>query len=107
MEVFENKHVMWKMYTSSGDIKITKQLKDLWYYSDAIKNRAFFKSFTTSYFNDEELQVAMALIAGSNKISPTIIRAICRCCTHILSVSGLHMSFMPMFYDIGFKTYTK
>ncbi|QZK89376.1 ComEC family competence protein [Flavobacterium sp. CHNK8] len=101
----ENKHIYGQMYTSSDDIKIAKQLKkDLWHYSDALRTRIL-KNLQHHHFNNEELQVAMALILGQQQeISPTIIKDYQYAgAVHILSVSGLHIGFILMFMTLVLK----
>ncbi|WP_254906626.1 ComEC/Rec2 family competence protein [Flavobacterium sp. FPG59] len=101
----ENKHIYGQIYTSSNAIKIAKQLKkDLWYYSDALRTRIL-KNLQNNNFNDEELQVAMALILGQQQdIAPDIIKDYQYAgAVHILSVSGLHIGFILMFMTLILK----
>ena len=97
------------MYADSYEIKIGKTIdKDIWYYSDFLRNKIL-NNLKRSKFSTDELNVVAALILGQQQdISPDILRdyqfagAI-----HILSVSGLHVGFILLFITFLLKPLPK
>ena len=101
----QNKTIYGQLYTYNTTIKIAKNpLKDIWYYSDALRNRIL-HNLQKNDFNSEELNVAMALILGQQQdISPDIVKSYQYAgAVHILSVSGLHIGFILMFMTLVLK----
>ncbi len=104
-----NKSILAQMYADSYNIKISKKIdKNIWYYSDLLRNRIV-KNLQKSNFSKEELAVIVALILGQQQdISPEILHdyqfagAI-----HILSVSGLHVGFILLFITFLLKPLPK
>lgn len=104
-----NKSVLSQMYADSYEIKIGKTIdKDIWYYSDFLRNKIL-NNLKKSKFSTDELNVVAALILGQQQdISPDILRdyqfagAI-----HILSVSGLHVGFILLFITFLLKPLPK
>jgi competence protein ComEC len=104
-----NKSVLSQMYADSYEIKIGKTIvKDIWYYSDFLRNKIL-SNLQKSKFSTDELNVVAALILGQQQdISPDILRdyqfagAI-----HILSVSGLHVGFILLFITFLLKPLPK
>ena len=104
-----NKSILSQMYADSYEIKIGKTIdKDIWYYSDFLRNKIL-NNLKRSKFSTDELNVVAALILGQQQdISPDILRdyqfagAI-----HILSVSGLHVGFILLFITFLLKPLPK
>ena len=104
-----NKSILAQMYVSVYDIKISAEIeKDIYYYSDKLRNKII-NNLRQSGFNNEELNVVAALILGQQQdISPEILHdyqfagAI-----HILSVSGLHIGFILLFITFLLKPLPK
>ena len=104
-----NKSILSQMYADSYEIKIGKTIdKDIWYYSDFLRNKIL-NNLKKSKFSTDELNVVAALILGQQQdISPDILRdyqfagAI-----HILSVSGLHVGFILLFITFLLKPLPK
>lgn len=98
-----NKGIYAQCYIEEVDACIKSGLQnDIWYYSDAIRNRII-KNLRESSLNEKELQVLAALILGQQQeISPDIIRDYQYAgAVHILSVSGLHVGFLLLFVNYG------
>jgi competence protein ComEC len=74
-------------------------LKDIWYYA-AITNNDYSK-LREEQFPQKELNVAVALILGQKQdLSPDILQDYQYAgAIHILSVSGLHVGFLLLFFD--------
>ncbi len=104
-----NKSILGQMYADSYQIKISKTTdKDIWYYSDFLRNKIL-NNLEKSNFSKDELHVVAALILGQQQdISPEILHdyqfagAI-----HILSVSGLHVGFILLFITFLLKPLRK
>ena len=104
-----NKSVLAQMYTDSYAIKISNKTdKNIWYYSDFLRNKIL-SNLEKSNFSKDELHVVAALILGQQQdISPEILHdyqfagAI-----HILSVSGLHVGFILLFITFLLKPLRK
>ncbi len=104
-----NKSILAQMYADSYQIKISKTKdKDIWYYSDFLRNKIL-NNLEKSNFSKDELHVVAALILGQQQdISPEILHdyqfagAI-----HILSVSGLHVGFILLFITFLLKPLRK
>ena len=104
-----NKSILAQMYVDSYQIKISKTIdKNIWYYSDLIRNKIL-NNLEKSNFSKDELHVVAALILGQQQdISPEILKdyqfagAI-----HILSVSGLHVGFILLFITFLLKPLRK
>ena len=104
-----NKSILSQMYADSYEIKIGKTIdKDIWYYSDFLRNKIL-NNLEKSKFSKDELHVVAALILGQQQdISPEIVHdyqfagAI-----HILSVSGLHVGFILLFITFLLKPLPK
>ncbi len=104
-----NKSILAQMYADSYEIKISKTTdKDIWYYSDFLRNKIL-NNLEKNNFSKDELHVVAALILGQQQdISPEILHdyqfagAI-----HILSVSGLHVGFILLFITFLLKPLRK
>jgi competence protein ComEC len=104
-----NKSILAQMYADSYQIKISKTTdKNIWYYSDFLRNKIL-SNLEKSNFSKDELHVVAALILGQQQdISPEILKdyqfagAI-----HILSVSGLHVGFILLFINFLLKPLRK
>ena len=104
-----NKSILAQMYADSYEIKIsTKTDKNIWYYSDLLRNKIL-NNLQKNNFSKDELNVVAALILGQQQdISPEILHdyqfagAI-----HILSVSGLHVGFILLFITYLLKPLRK
>lgn len=104
-----NKSILAQMYADSYQIKISKTTdKNIWYYSDFLRNKIL-SNLEKSNFSKDELHVVAALILGQQQdISPEILHdyqfagAI-----HILSVSGLHVGFILLFITFLLKPLRK
>ena len=104
-----NKSILAQMYADSYEIKISKTTdKDIWYYSDFLRNKIL-NNLEKNNFSKDELHVVAALILGQQQdISPEIVHdyqfagAI-----HILSVSGLHVGFILLFITYLLKPLRK
>jgi competence protein ComEC len=104
-----NKSILGQMYADSYQIKISETTdKNIWYYSDFLRNKIL-SNLEKSNFSKDELHVVAALILGQQQdISPEILKdyqfagAI-----HILSVSGLHVGFILLFITFLLKPLRK
>lgn len=104
-----NKSILAQMYADSYQIKISETTdKNIWYYSDFLRNKIL-SNLEKSNFSKDELHVVAALILGQQQdISPEILHdyqfagAI-----HILSVSGLHVGFILLFITFLLKPLRK
>jgi competence protein ComEC len=104
-----NKSILAQMYANSYQIKTSKTTdKNIWYYSDFLRNKIL-SNLEKSNFSKDELHVVAALILGQQQdISPEILKdyqfagAI-----HILSVSGLHVGFILLFITFLLKPLRK
>jgi len=100
-----DKQIYAQVYISKTDISINKNLKkDIWYYSGRLHSRIV-RHLEKANFNNEEMNVALALILGQQQdISADIIQDYQYSgATHILSVSGLHVGFIMIFINFILK----
>jgi len=96
-----HKSILAQTYVNSDDYKVSSKIdKNIWYYSDQLRNRII-DNLKKSGFEHQELNVVAALILGQQQdISPEILHdyqfagAI-----HILSVSGLHVGYLLLFLN--------
>ena len=94
-----------QIYADASMIKVGSIVdKDAWYYSSLLRTKII-HNLEKSKFNQEELNVAAALILGQQQdISPDIIRDYQYAgAVHILSVSGLHIGFILLFVTFILK----
>jgi competence protein ComEC len=104
-----NKSIFAQIYTTSNSIKISDKIdKNIWYYSDRIRNKIV-TNLQKSKFKEEELQVVNALILGQQQnISKEILKDYQYAgAIHILSVSGLHVGFILLFIMLLLKPLPK
>ena len=100
-----DKQIYAQIYTNKTEIVINKNLKkDIWYYSGRLHSRIV-GNLEKANFNNEEMNVALALILGQQQdISSDIIQDYQYSgATHILSVSGLHVGFIMLFINFILK----
>jgi competence protein ComEC len=100
-----DKQIYAEIYTNKTEIVINKNLKkDIWYYSGRLHSRIV-RNLEKANFNNEEMNVALALILGQQQdISSDIIQHYQYSgATHILSVSGLHVGFIMLFINFILK----
>lgn len=100
-----DKQIYAQIYTNKIEIVINKNLKkDIWYYSGRLHSRIV-RNLEKANFNNEEMNVALALILGQQQdISSDIIQDYQYSgATHILSVSGLHVGFIMLFINFILK----
>ncbi len=96
------KSILAQTYVEDSEFKIQPILvKDLFYYSDAIRSKILV-GLQEAHFNSVELNVLAALILGQQQdISKDIVLDYQKAgAVHILSVSGLHVGFIVLF--LGF-----
>jgi competence protein ComEC len=101
----ERKQIYAQIYTDASNIKIGTNIdKDAWYYSSLLRTKII-HNLEKNKFNNNELNVAAALILGQQQdISPEIIRDYQYAgAVHILSVSGLHIGFILLFVTFILK----
>ena len=94
-----NKSIFAQIYTNTNTIKVSDKIdKNIWYYSDYLRNKII-NNLKKSNFSKDELQVVSALILGQQQdISKEIIKDYQYAgAIHILSVSGLHVGFILLF----------
>lgn len=101
-----NKSILAQVYANADQVQVGQKLtKDIFYYSDKIRN-TIIGNLKKSGFRQEELAVIAALILGQQQdISAEIIQDYQFAgAVHILSVSGLHVGFIVMFlnFALGF-----
>lgn len=100
-----DKQIYAQIYTNKTEIVINKNLKkDIWYYSGRLHSRIV-RNLEKANFNNEEMNVALALILGQQQdISSDISQDYQYSgATHILSVSGLHVGFIMLFINFILK----
>ncbi|QDW19909.1 ComEC/Rec2 family competence protein [Flavobacterium sp. KBS0721] len=100
-----DKQIYAQIYTNKTEITINKNpKKDIWYYSGRLHSRIV-RNLEKANFNNEEMNVALALILGQQQdISSDIIQDYQYSgATHILSVSGLHVGFIMLFINFILK----
>ncbi|CAN1508740.1 ComEC Predicted membrane metal-binding protein [Flavobacteriaceae bacterium] len=104
-----NKSILAQMYADSYAIKISETTdKNIWYYSDFLRNKIL-SNLEKSNFSKDELHVVAALILGQQQdISPEILHDYQYAgAIHILSVSGLHVGFILLFITFLLKPLRK
>lgn len=97
-QYLKNKSILAQIYADASDVKIGLPQKDIFFYSDQIRN-VILGNLEKSHLNKRELAVVAALILGQQQdISADIIQDYQFAgAVHILSVSGLHVGFILMF----------
>lgn len=104
-----NKSILAQMYVNSNDIKISQNTdKNIWYYSDFLRNKIL-NNLKKNNFSKDELNVVAALILGQQQdISSEILQDYQYAgAIHILSVSGLHVGFILLFITFLLKPLPK
>ncbi len=104
-----NKSIFGQIYTNAYSIKISDKIdKNIWYYSDRIRNNII-TNLQKNNFSKDELQVVNALILGQQQnISKEILKDYQYAgAIHILSVSGLHVGFILLFITFLLKPLPK
>jgi competence protein ComEC len=104
-----NKSIFGQIYTNAYSIKISDKIdKNIWYYSDLIRNNII-TNLQKNNFSKDELQVVNALILGQQQnISKEILKDYQYAgAIHILSVSGLHVGFILLFITFLLKPLPK
>ncbi|MET0760517.1 MAG: ComEC/Rec2 family competence protein [Flavobacterium sp.] len=104
-----NKSVLAQTYADVYETKISPKIdKNIWYYSDFIRNKII-TNLKKSNFSKEGLPVVAALILGQQQdISPEVLRDYQLAgAIHILSVSGLHVGFILLFINFLLKPLPK
>jgi competence protein ComEC len=104
-----NKSIFGQIYTNAYLIKVSDKIdKNIWYYSDRIRNNII-NNLQNNDFSKEELQVVNALILGQQQgISKEILKDYQYAgAIHILSVSGLHIGFIMIFITFLLKPLPK
>ncbi|WP_428230341.1 ComEC/Rec2 family competence protein [Flavobacterium sp.] len=100
-----DKQIYAQVYINKSEISLNKKLKkDIWYYCGRLHSRIV-RNLEKANFNNEEMNVALALILGQQQeISSDIIQDYQYSgATHILSVSGLHVGFIMLFINFILK----
>ncbi len=98
----ENKSIYGQVYASANDIKIGTEIdKDIWYYSDKIRQRII-ANLEKNNFAKKELAVTLALLLGQQQdIASDVLQDYQLAgAVHILSVSGLHVGFILLFINL-------
>lgn len=104
-----NKSIFGQIYTSANSIKVSDKIdKNIWYYSDRLRNNII-TNLQKNNFSKDELQVVKALILGQQQdISKEILKDYQYAgAIHILSVSGLHVGFILLFITFLLKPLPK
>jgi competence protein ComEC len=104
-----NKSIFGQIYTNANSIKVSDKIdKNIWYYSDRIRNNII-SNLQKNNFSKDELQVVNALILGQQQnISKEILKDYQYAgAIHILSVSGLHIGFILLFITFLLKPLPK
>lgn len=104
-----NKSILAQVYVTPNELKVgTIVQKDVWYYSDLLRNKIKTR-LEKNHFGKEELAVAMALLLGQQQeISTEIIQDYqLSGAVHILSVSGLHVGLLMLFINFLLKPLRK
>ncbi|MFC0780341.1 ComEC/Rec2 family competence protein [Flavobacterium sp. HJSW_4] len=100
-----NKQIYAQIYCQKKEVLVSKTIqKDIWYFCAKLHSRII-SNLEKSKFNQEEMNVALALILGQQQeISQDIIQDYQYSgATHILSVSGLHVGFIMLFITFILK----
>lgn len=104
-----NKSIYAQIYTNSNSINVGNKIdKNIWYYSDQLRNKII-SNLQINNFSKDELQVVNALILGQQQnISKEILKDYQYAgAIHILSVSGLHVGFILLFISFLLKPLPK
>lgn len=104
-----NKSIFAQIYANTNSIKISAKIeKNIWYYSDHLRNKII-ANLEKNKFSKDELQVVCALILGQQQdISKDILKDYQYAgAIHILSVSGLHVGFILLFITFLLKPLPK
>lgn len=104
-----NKSIFGQIYTNANSIKVSDKIdKNIWYYSDRLRNKIV-ANLQNNNFSKDELQVVNALILGQQQdISKEILKDYQYAgAIHILSVSGLHVGFILLFITFLLKPLPK
>ena len=104
-----NKSIFSQIYTNSNSIKVSDKIdKNIWYYSNRLRNNII-TNLQKNKFSKDELQVVSALILGQQQdISKEIIKDYQYAgAIHILSVSGLHVGFILLLITFILKPLPK
>ena len=104
-----NKSIFAQIYAKTNSIKINDKIdKNIWYYSDHLRNKII-TNLEKNNFSKDELQVVSALILGQQQdISKEILNDYQYAgAIHILSVSGLHVGFILLFLTFLLKPIPK
>lgn len=104
-----NKSIFGQIYTNANSIKVSDKIdKNIWYYSDRLRNNII-TNLQKNNFSKDELQVVKALILGQQQdISKEILKDYQYAgAIHILSVSGLHVGFILLFITFLLKPLPK
>ena len=104
-----NKSIFAQIYANTNSIKINDKIdKNIWYYSDHLRNKII-TNLEKNNFSKDELQVVSALILGQQQdISKEILNDYQYAgAIHILSVSGLHVGFILLFLTFLLKPIPK
>lgn len=105
----KNKSIFGQIYSNANSIKVSNKIdKNVWYYSDQLRNNII-TNLQKNNFSKDELQVVSALILGQQQdISKEIIKDYQYAgAIHILSVSGLHVGFILLFITFLLKPLPK
>ncbi len=105
----ENKSIFGQVYATAIDIKISSDIKkDIWYYSDKIRQRIV-TNLEKNNFSKNELAVTLALLLGQQQdIASDVLQDYQLAgAVHILSVSGLHVGFILLFINLLLKRLPK
>jgi len=104
-----NKSIFAQIFTNRNSIKISTKIdKNIWYYSDCIRNKII-HNLQKNNFSPDELHVINALILGQQQdISKEILNDYQLAgAIHVLSVSGLHVGLILMFITFLLKPLPK
>lgn len=104
-----NKSIFAQIFANTNSIKISAKIeKNIWYYSDHLRNKII-ANLEKNKFSKDELQVVCALILGQQQdISKDILKDYQYAgAIHILSVSGLHVGFILLFITFLLKPLPK
>jgi len=100
-----NKQIYAQIYCQKKEVLVSKTIqKDIWYFCAKLHSRII-SNLEKSKFNQEEMNVALALILGQQQEIPQDIIQDYQYsgATHILSVSGLHVGFIMLFITFILK----
>ena len=95
------KSVLAQIYVEPSEILIsTRKKKDLWFYTDAFRNKII-ENLRKHNFHERELQVVNALILGQQQeLDQNVLQDYQLAgAVHVLSVSGLHVGIILLFLN--------